>query len=171
MLYRNGASAPLQGLRVLDLTRAVTGPFCTMILGDLGARIIKIEEPGTGDETRHWGPPFVEGESAYFLSLNRNKESVVLDFRQEGDLAALRRLAEKSDVVMQNFRPGVAERLQVDYRILSAVNPGLILRLDFRFRIDRAGLPAARIRPHRAGHKRYDADRRLGRRAERTAER
>ena len=126
MLYRNNACAPLQGLQVLDLTRAVTGPFCTMILGDLGARIIKIEEPGTGDETRHWGPPFVEGESAYFLSLNRNKESVVLDFRQEGDLAALRRLAEKSDVVIQNFRPGVAERLQVDYRILSAVNPGLI---------------------------------------------
>jgi crotonobetainyl-CoA:carnitine CoA-transferase CaiB-like acyl-CoA transferase len=97
-----------------------------MLLGDLGARIIKIEEPWTGDETRHWGPPFVEGESAYFLSLNRNKESVVLDFRQEGDLAALRRLTEQSDVVIQNFRPGVAERLQVDYRTLSAVNPGLI---------------------------------------------
>jgi formyl-CoA transferase len=97
-----------------------------MLLGDLGARIIKIEEPWTGDETRHWGPPFVKGESAYFLSLNRNKESVVLDFRQEGDLAALRRLTEQSDVVIQNFRPGVAERLQVDYRTLSAVNPGLI---------------------------------------------
>jgi crotonobetainyl-CoA:carnitine CoA-transferase CaiB-like acyl-CoA transferase len=126
MLYRNGACAPLQGVQVLDLTRAVTGPFCTMMLGDLGARIIKIEEPRTGDETRHWGPPFVEGESAYFLSLNRNKESVVLDFGQEGDLAALRRLAEQSEVVIQNFRPGVAERLQVDYRTLSAVNPGLI---------------------------------------------
>ena len=97
-----------------------------MILGDLGARIIKIEEPRTGDETRHWGPPFVEGESAYFLSLNRNKESVVLDFRQEGDVAALRRLASQSDVVVQNFRPGVAERLQVDYRTLNGGNPGLI---------------------------------------------
>ena len=126
MLYRNSACAPLQGLQVLDLTRAVTGPFCTMILGDLGARIIKIEEPRTGDETRHWGPPFVEGESAYFLSLNRNKESVVLDFRQEGDVAALRRLASQSDVVVQNFRPGVAERLQVDYRALGGGNPGLI---------------------------------------------
>ena len=126
MLYRNGACAPLEGLQVLDLTRAVTGPFCTMILGDLGARIIKIEEPRTGDETRHWGPPFVEGESAYFLSLNRNKESVVLDFRQEGDVAALRRLASQSDVVVQNFRPGVAERLQVDYRALSGGNAGLI---------------------------------------------
>lgn len=126
MLYRNSACAPLQGLQVLDLTRAVTGPFCTMILGDLGARIIKIEEPRTGDETRHWGPPFIEGESAYFLSLNRNKESVVLDFRQEGDVAALRRLASQSDVVVQNFRSGVAERLQVDYRTLGGGNPGLI---------------------------------------------
>src|SRR5215469_15918402 len=126
MLYRNGACAPLQGVQVLDLTRAVTGPFCTMMLGDLGARIIKIEEPRTGDETRHWGPPFVEGESAYFLSLNRNKESVVLDFREEGDVAALRRLASQSDVVIQNFRPGVAERLHVDYRSLSIDSPGLI---------------------------------------------
>jgi crotonobetainyl-CoA:carnitine CoA-transferase CaiB-like acyl-CoA transferase len=126
MLYRNGACEPLLGVQVLDLTRAVTGPFCTMMLGDLGARIIKIEEPGTGDETRHWGPPFVEGESAYFLSLNRNKESVVLDFRRERDVAALRRLAWQSDVVIQNFRPGVAERLQVDYRSVSVDNPGLI---------------------------------------------
>lgn len=126
MLYRNSTCAPLQDLQVLDLTRAVTGPFCTMMLGDLGARIIKIEEPRTGDETRHWGPPFVEGESTYFLSLNRNKESVVLDFRQEGDAAALRRLASQSDVVVQNFRPGVAERLQVDYRTLSGGNPELI---------------------------------------------
>src|SRR5215469_13109854 len=95
--------APLEGVRVLDLTHAVTGPFCTMLLGDLGARIIKIEEPGNGDETRQWGPPFVEGESAYFLALNRNKESVVLDFREEGDVAALRQLASQSDVVIQNF--------------------------------------------------------------------
>jgi formyl-CoA transferase/CoA:oxalate CoA-transferase len=113
-------------VRVLDLTRAVTGPFCTMLLGDLGARIVKIEEPRTGDETRQWGPPFVGGESAYFLALNRNKESVALDFKQECDLAALRRLASESDVVVQNFRPGVAERLGVDYESLRAGNPGLI---------------------------------------------
>jgi crotonobetainyl-CoA:carnitine CoA-transferase CaiB-like acyl-CoA transferase len=118
--------APLEGVRVLDLTRAVTGPFCTMLLGDLGARIIKIEEPRTGDETRPWGPPFVEGESAYFLALNRNKESVVLDFKQQGDLAALRRLASESDVVVQNFRPGVAKRLGVDYESLQAANADLI---------------------------------------------
>src|SRR5215467_11657368 len=126
MLYRNGACAQLQDVQVLDLTRAVAGPFCTMLLGDLGARIIKIEEPRTGDETRQWGPPFVEGESAYFLALNRNKESVVLDFKQEGDLAALRRLASESDVVAQNFRPGVAERLGLDYESLKDENPDLI---------------------------------------------
>src|SRR5215469_4085386 len=126
MLYRNGACAQLQGVQVLDLTRAVTGPFCTMLLGDLGARIVKIEEPRTGDETRHWGPPFVGGESVYFLALNRNKESVVLDFKQECDLAALRRLASESDVVAQNFRPGVVERLGVDYESLKRENPDLI---------------------------------------------
>ena len=118
--------APLEGVRVLDLTRAATGPFCTMLLGDLGARIIKIEEPGSGDETRQWGPPFVEGESVYFLALNRNKESVVLDLKQECDLAALRRLASESDVVAQNFRPGVVERLGVDYESLKRENPDLI---------------------------------------------
>jgi crotonobetainyl-CoA:carnitine CoA-transferase CaiB-like acyl-CoA transferase len=126
MTSKLNTCAPLEGVRVLDLTRAVTGPFCTLLLGDLGARIIKIEEPRTGDETRQWGPPFVEGESAYFLALNRNKESVVLDFKQEGDLAALRRLASESDVVAQNFRPGVAERLGVNYESLRAANEDLI---------------------------------------------
>jgi formyl-CoA transferase/CoA:oxalate CoA-transferase len=126
MLSQPKTCAPLEGVRVLDLTRAATGPFCTMLLGDLGARIIKIEEPGSGDETRQWGPPFVEGESVYFLALNRNKESVVLDFKQECDLAALRRLASESDVVAQNFRPGVVERLGVDYESLKRENPDLI---------------------------------------------
>ncbi len=111
---------------MLDLTRAVTGPFCTMLLGDLGARVIKIEEPETGDETRHWGPYFVQGESVYFLALNRNKESVVLDLKDPGDLDALRRLAQQSDVVVQNFRPGVAERLGIDYSSLEPLAPGLI---------------------------------------------
>ena len=118
--------APLEGVRVLDLTRAVAGPFCTLLLGDLGARVIKIEEPGTGDETRQWGPHFVEGESVYFLALNRNKQSVVLDMKRESDLEALRKLAAQSDIVVQNFRPGVVERLGVDYETLKADNPGLI---------------------------------------------
>ena len=121
-----GSCAPLRGVRVLDLTRAVTGPFCTLLLGDLGARVIKIEEPETGDETRHWGPLFVGGESAYFLALNRNKQSVVLDLKQEGDAGTLRRLAQEVDVVVQNFRPGVVERLGIDYPSLKACKPGLI---------------------------------------------
>jgi crotonobetainyl-CoA:carnitine CoA-transferase CaiB-like acyl-CoA transferase len=118
--------APLQGVRVLDLTRAVAGPFCTLLLGDLGARVVKIEEPETGDETRHWGPHFIDGESVYFLALNRNKQSVVLDLKRESDLAALRQLAAQADVVVQNFRPGVVERLGIDYETLKAGNPGLI---------------------------------------------
>ncbi len=126
MLHSSGNCAPLQGVRVLDLTRAVAGPFCTMLLGDLGARVIKIEEPRTGDETRHWGPPFIGGESVYFLALNRNKESVALDLKLSSDVAALRRLAAEADVVVQNFRPGVAERLGIDYRCLRTDNPRLI---------------------------------------------
>jgi crotonobetainyl-CoA:carnitine CoA-transferase CaiB-like acyl-CoA transferase len=118
--------APLEGVRVLDLTRAVAGPFCTLLLGDLGARVIKIEEPETGDETRHWGPPFIDGESVYFLALNRNKQSVVLDMKRESDLAALHQLAAQADIVVQNFRPGVVERLGIDYARLKEGNPGLI---------------------------------------------
>jgi formyl-CoA transferase/CoA:oxalate CoA-transferase len=126
MFQTAGSPGPLQGVRILDLTRAVAGPFCTMLLGDLGARVIKIEEPDSGDETRHWGPPFVQGESVYFLSLNRNKESVALNLKQPSHAAALRRLAAESDVVVQNFRAGVAERLSIDYESLRADNPGLI---------------------------------------------
>jgi len=120
------ASAPLTGVKVLDLSRAVAGPFCTLMLADLGARVIKIEEPGAGDETRQWGPPFVQGESAYFLSLNRNKESVALDFKQEEDRKLLNCLVRACDVVVQNFRPGVPERLGIDYESLRRENPGLI---------------------------------------------
>ena len=97
-----------------------------MMLGDLGARVIKIEEPEGGDETRHWGPPFLGTESAYYLALNRNKESVVLDLKHESGLAAVQRLACASDVVVQNFRPGVVERLGIDYQTLEASNPRLV---------------------------------------------
>lgn len=117
---------PLDGLRVLDLTRAVAGPFCTMLLGDLGARVMKIEEPEGGDETRHWGQASEGGESAYFLALNRNKESIALDLKQAGDQAALHQLARQADVIVQNFRPGVVERLGIDYDTLRAANPGLV---------------------------------------------
>jgi len=97
-----------------------------MMLGDLGARVIKIEETEGGDETRHWGPPFIGTESAYYLALNRNKESVVLDLKHASGLAAVRRLACASDVVVQNFRPGVVERLGIDYQTLQANNPRLV---------------------------------------------
>lgn len=117
-------SLPLAGILVVDLTRAVAGPFCTMNLGDFGARILKIEEPSTGDETRHWGPPFVQSESTYWLGINRNKESVTLDLKSPGGLATLHRILAKADVVIENFRPGVTHRLGIDYASLN--RPDLI---------------------------------------------
>src|SRR5436189_1417024 len=117
---------PLAGLTVLDFTRVLSGPYCTMLLGDMGARVIKIEQPGRGDDTRGWGPPFVEGESAYFLSINRNKESVTLDFKQPAGRAVLDRLLAKSDVVVENFRPGTLARLGLDYRTLEPLHPRLV---------------------------------------------
>ena len=101
---------PLAGFTVLDLTRVLSGPYCTMVLGDLGARIIKVEQPGKGDDTRHWGPPFVGAESAYFLSINRNKESVTLDYKPAAGRAVLEKLIEKADVLVENFRPGTLDR-------------------------------------------------------------
>jgi len=102
-------SGPLGGVRVVDLSRILAGPYCTMLLGDLGADIIKIELPGVGDETRRWGPPFVEGESAYFLAVNRNKRSVTIDLRSDGGRRVLQRLLATADVVIDNFRPGTLE--------------------------------------------------------------
>ncbi|MBK5294590.1 MAG: CoA transferase [Acidobacteriia bacterium] len=118
--------APLAGLLVVDLTRAVAGPFATMLLGDMGARVIKVEEEGTGDETRQWGPPFVEGISTYFLSMNRNKESVALNLKREPGRSLLAAMAAKADVVIENFRPGVMERLGFGYEALSGRNPRLV---------------------------------------------
>jgi len=117
---------PLQGITVLDLTRVLSGPYCTMLLGDMGARVIKIEQPGKGDDTRSWGPPFVEGESAYFLSINRNKESVTLDFKRPDGRAVLDRLLARSDVVVENFRPGTLGKLKLDYASLAGLHPRLV---------------------------------------------
>jgi crotonobetainyl-CoA:carnitine CoA-transferase CaiB-like acyl-CoA transferase len=117
---------PLDGITVLDLTRVLSGPYCTMLLADMGARVIKLEQPGKGDDTRAWGPPFLEGESAYFLSINRNKESVTLDFKQPEGRAVLDRLIAKSDVLVENFRPGTLARLGLDYQTLAARHPRLI---------------------------------------------
>jgi crotonobetainyl-CoA:carnitine CoA-transferase CaiB-like acyl-CoA transferase len=117
---------PLQSITVLDLTRVLSGPYCTMLLADMGARVIKIEQPRTGDDTRGWGPPFQSGESAYFLSINRNKESVTLDFKDEAGRAVLDRLIGRADVLVENFRPGTLSRLHLDYASLSARYPRLV---------------------------------------------
>ena len=117
---------PLDGVTVLDLTRVLSGPYCTMILGDMGARIIKIEQPGKGDDTRGWGPPFLDGESAYFLSINRNKESVTLDFKQPAGRAILERLIAKSDVLIENFRPVTLAKIGLDYASLAPAHPRLV---------------------------------------------
>ena len=118
--------APLDGITVLDLTRVLSGPYCTMLLADMGARVIKIEQPGKGDDTRAWGPPFLEGESAYFLSINRNKESVTLDFKHPEGRAALEQLIAKADVLVENFRPGTLAKLGLDYDTLSKTYPRLV---------------------------------------------
>ena len=102
---------PLAGLTVLDLTRVLSGPYCTMALADLGARVIKLEHPGRGDDTRRWGPPFLGDESAYFLSVNRNKESVAVDFKAPEGRAIVEALAARADVLVENFRPGTLARL------------------------------------------------------------
>src|SRR5579859_1526079 len=105
------ASAPLEGVRVLDFSRVLAGPYCTMVLADLGAEVIKVERPGGGDETRGWGPPFVGGEAGYFLAVNRGKRSLALDLAHEAARPVLHALIARADVVIENFRPGVAARL------------------------------------------------------------
>lgn len=117
---------PLADLLVVDLTRALAGPYCTMMLADLGARVIKVESPEGGDDTRGWGPPFVGGESAYFMSVNRNKESVALNLKHPAGVEVLYRLLERADVLVENFRPGVMERLGLDYPRLRGRYPHLV---------------------------------------------
>ena len=116
---------PLQGIRVLDFTRVLAGPAATLALADLGAEIIKVEPPGAGDETRTF-PPFRDGESHYFLSINRGKKSIVLDLKSDAGKQIARDLAAHCDVLVENYRPGVMERLGLDYLSLSELNPGLI---------------------------------------------
>jgi crotonobetainyl-CoA:carnitine CoA-transferase CaiB-like acyl-CoA transferase len=119
----NGA---LRGIRVLDLTRVLAGPYCTMFLGDLGAEVVKVEQPGVGDDTRGWGPPFAGGESAYFLCTNRNKKSLTVDFKSADGIALVRQLAERADVLIENFRPGAMERLGLGEKLLREKNPRLV---------------------------------------------
>ncbi|MEE8538133.1 MAG: CoA transferase [Acidobacteriota bacterium] len=117
----------LDGVRVLDLTRAMAGPYCTLILGDLGAEILKIEEPQKGDETRAWGPPFVREQSAYFMSVNRNKKSVAVNLKHPSGRKLLERLLPLSDVLVENFRPGTLARLGFNPKRLERRYPKLII--------------------------------------------
>ncbi len=124
---------PLENIRVLDLSRAMAGPFCTMMLGDLGAEVIKVELPGSGDESRSWGPPFVgkpygpyPGESAYFISVNRNKLSLTVNLKSAEGQEIIRKLAAISDVVIENYRTGVLDKMRLGYEDLHALNPRLV---------------------------------------------
>ena len=119
----NGA---LDGIRVLDLTRVLAGPYCTMFLGDLGAEVVKVEQPGVGDDTRGWGPPFAGGESAYFLCTNRNKKSLTVDLKSADGIALIKQLAGQADVLIENFRPGAMDRLGLGEKELRAGNSRLV---------------------------------------------
>jgi formyl-CoA transferase len=124
-------AGPLAGIRVLDLSRALAGPYATLMLADAGAQVIKVEQPGTGDDTRGWGPPFTgegdDAESVYFLSINRTKRSITLDLKDETDLARLRALVTEADVLVENFRPGVLARLGLAVEDLMAQHPSLVV--------------------------------------------
>lgn len=119
-------TGPLDRVTVLDVTRVLSGPYCTMMLADMGARVIKIEQPGRGDDTRGWGPPFQRGESSYFLSINRNKESVTLNFKPAAGRRVLEALIARADVLVENFRPGTLERMGLGYAELAGRHPRLI---------------------------------------------
>lgn len=116
---------PLKGLKILDLTRVLAGPYCTMLLADLGADVIKVEMPVTGDDSRHFGP-YQNGESAYFMSLNRNKRSMTLNLKHEDGKVLLKELVKQVDVIVENFRPGTMEKLGLGYDVLKEINPQLV---------------------------------------------
>src|ERR1051325_3235769 len=114
-------SGPLDGVRVVDLTRALAGPYCTMVLGDLGAEVLKVEQPGGGDETRGWGPPSSPDQSAYCISINGNKKTITLALKQPEALAILKQLVARADVLVENFRPGTLARLGLDWPAAQAL--------------------------------------------------
>ena len=119
-------AGPLEGIRVVDLTRILAGPYCTMMLGDMGAEVIKIEHPEGGDDTRGWGPPFLNGVSTYFISINRNKKSLTLNLKDERGKELLRDLIRKGDVVVENFRPGALDKLGFSWEEIHRINPAVI---------------------------------------------
>ena len=116
----------LEGVRVLDLTQIMAGPYCTMMLADMGADVVKVEKPNGGDDTRRMGPPFIEGESAAFLGINRNKRSIVIDLRSDPGRELAQRMARESDVLVQNFRPGSLDRMGLGYEQVREINPAIV---------------------------------------------
>ena len=126
MVGRPGSPTALGGIRILDLSRVLAGPYCTQLLADYGADVVKVERPATGDDTRHWGPPWVGDFSAYFLSANRNKRSLTLDLSTEKGRTVLRHLAASADILVENFKPGTMRRWGLDYETLAEDNPALI---------------------------------------------
>ena len=164
---------PLAGLRVLELARILAGPWAGQMLADLGADVIKVERKGAGDDTRGWGPPFVEGDdgkpigSAYFHSANRGKRSIELDFESEEGRRLVRKLAAKSDILIENFKVGGLAKFGLDYKSLEGRMPAADLLLGHRLRPGRALRQARRLRPDGAGHgRRHGPDRHAGRRAD-----
>lgn len=121
-----GNNSPLAGLTVVDFSRVLAGPMCSMVLADLGADVIKIERPSVGDDTRAWGPPFIEGDAAYFLSTNRGKRSVALDLRDADDLEVARAIVSRADILVENFRQGVMDGFGLGYDDVKDLNPGLV---------------------------------------------
>lgn len=127
MIAPTADNRPLAGIRVIDLTRVMTGPYCTMMLGDLGADVIKVELPGKGDDTRAWGPPFLNGEAAYYLSVNRNKRSIALNLKSDAGKEALWRMIASADVVVENFSPGTIERLGFGWDEVHGRYPNIVM--------------------------------------------
>ena len=148
-------STPLDGILVADFTRVLAGPLATMTLADLGAEVVKVERPGTGDDTRQWGPPWTANGSSYFECVNRSKQSITLDLQSEEDLAVARSLVARADVLVENFLTGTMTRLGLGYDEVSAVNPRPRLLLDHRVR-QRGGRFASRVRLRRPGSRRPD---------------
>ena len=123
--FGRDASGPLAGIVIADFSRVLAGPYCTMLLADMGATVIKVESP-SGDETREWKPPVFEGQSTYYLSINRNKRSIALDFGAAGDIETARDIAASADVVIENFKPGGLDRFGLDYASIAELNPAVI---------------------------------------------
>ena len=146
----DAAAGPLDGLLVADFSRILAGPYATMLLADLGAEVVKVEGP-RGDDTRSWVPPVHDGVSTYFLGINRNKRSVVLDFADEADAVLARELAKRADIVIENFRPGGLAKYGLDYDTVAASNPRVLYASISGFGSGEQGRALPGLRPHRAG--------------------